>query len=99
MFNKDNFYSLLLGFILGYSINYYNKKYIKDIINRLEIIETKHSFLNDNITNIKLKVFENKVSIKELNQKQEALTLMKKEKKRNKIHVEYDDIDFGIHTK
>ena len=35
--------------------------------------------------------------IKELTEKQESMMLIKK-KKRNKIEVQYDDVDFGIST-
>ena len=46
MLDKNNLCSLFLGFILGYSVNYYNIKYIQNIEKRLEIIETKNLFLN-----------------------------------------------------
>ena len=99
MFDKNNLCSLFLGFILGYSINYYNKKCLKDIIDRLELFETKHLFLKEDINDLKLKIFFNKGLIDELNGKQESLNLMKKDKKkRNKIEVQYEDVDFGIHT-
>ena len=96
--DKNYLCSLILGFILGYSVNYYNKKTLQDIIERLELLETKKLFLDEDIRNLKLKIFENKVSIKELKEKQESIIYMKKEKKRNKIEVQYDDVDFGIHT-
>ena len=95
--DKNNFYSLILGFILGYSVNYYNKKILQDVIERLELVETRKLFLEGDIQTLKLKIFENKVSIKELTEKQESMMLMKK-KKRNRIEVQYDDVDFGIQT-
>ena len=95
--DKNNLYSLILGFILGYSVNYYNKKTLQNIIERLELVETKKLFLDEDIRTLKLKIFENKVSIKDLTEKQESMMLMKK-KKRNRIEVQYDDVDFGIHT-
>ena len=99
MFDKNNFCSLLLGFILGYSVNYYNKKYLQNMIERLELFETKHLFIEQDIKSLKLNSLKNENLIKELNEKQESLIYMKKEKKkRNKIEVQYDDVDFGIHT-
>ena len=95
--NKNNFYSLVLGFILGYSVNYYNKEYLQNIIERLELVETKKLFLEGDIQNLKLKIFANEGLIKELTEKQESMMLLKK-KKRNRIEVQYDDVDFGIHT-
>ena len=86
--DKNYLCSLILGFILGYSVNYYNKKTLQDIIER---------FLDQDIQTLKLKIFENKVSIKDLTEKQESMMLMKK-KKRNRIEVQYDDVDFGIHA-
>lgn len=97
MINKNNFCSLALGFILGYSVNYYNKKYLQNIFDRLELVETRKLFLDEDIRTLKLKIFENKVSIKDLTEKQESMMQMKK-KKRNRIEVQYDDVDFGIHT-
>lgn len=96
MIYKNNLYILLLGFILGYSVNY-NKKSLENIIKRLELLETRKIFINEDIQTLKLKVFENKSSIRELREKQESLIQMKK-KKRNRIEVQYDDVDFGIHT-
>tara|TARA_Y100000591_G_C21439673_1_gene500896 strand:+ start:275 stop:580 length:306 start_codon:yes stop_codon:yes gene_type:complete len=99
MFDKNNFCSLLLGFILGYSVNYYNKKIIQDIVDRIELFETKNLFIEQDIKSLKLNSLKNENLIKELNEKQESLIYMKKEKKkRNKIEVQYDDVDFGIHT-
>lgn len=95
--NKNNCYSLVLGFILGYSLNYYNKIHIQNIVNRLEMVETRKLFLEEDIQNLKLKIFANQGLIKELNEKQESMMLMKKTK-RNRIEVQYDDVDFGIHT-
>ena len=95
--NKNNFCSLVLGFILGYSVNYYNKKTLQDVIERLELVETKKLFLHEDIQNLKLKIFSNEGLIKELTEKQESMMLMKK-KKRNRIEVQYDDVDFGIHA-
>lgn len=95
--DKNNFYSLILGFILGYSVNYYNKKTLQDVIERLELVETRKLFLEGDIQNLKLKIFANEGLIKELTEKQESMMLMKK-KKRNRIEVQYDDVDFGIHT-
>ena len=95
--DKNYLCSLLLGFILGYSVNYYNKKTLQDVIERLELVETKKLFLDEDIQTLKLKIFENKVSIKDLTEKQESMMLMKK-KKRNRIEVQYDDVDFGIHA-
>lgn len=97
MIYKNNLYSLLMGFILGYSVNYYNKKSLQNIIERLELLETKKIFIDEDIRTLKLKIFENKSSIRELREKQESLIQMKK-KKRNRIEVQYDDVDFGIHT-
>ena len=97
MLDKNNLCSLFLGFILGYSVNYYNIKYIQNIEKRLEIIETKNLFLNGDINDLKLKIFDHKSLIDELNEKQESMILMKK-KKRNKIDVQYEDVDFGLHT-
>lgn len=97
MLNKNNLYSLVLGVILGYSVNYYNKKSLENIIKRLELVETKNLFLKEDINDLKLKIFEHKGLINELNEKQESMMLMKK-KKRNKIDVQYEDVDFGIHT-
>ncbi len=94
---KNNLCSLVLGFIMGYSVNYYNKKYLRDIIERLELVETRKLFLEGDIQNLKLKIFANQGSIKELYEKQESMMLMKK-KKRNRIEVQYDDVDFGIRT-
>ena len=97
MLDKNNLCSLFLVFILGYSVNYYNIKYIQNIEKRLEIIETKNLFLNGDINDLKLKIFDHKSLIDELNEKQESMILMKK-KKRNKIDVQYEDVDFGLHT-
>ena len=99
MFDKNNLCSLFLGFILGYSVNYYNKKIIQDIVDRIELFETKNLFIEQDIKSLKLNSLKNENLIKELNEKQESLIYMKKEKKkRNKIEVQYDDVDFGIHT-
>lgn len=95
--NKNNLCSLVLGFILGYSVNYYNKKTLQDVIERLELVETRKLFLEGDIQNMKLKIFANEGLIKELMEKQESMMIMKK-KKRNRIEVQYDDVDFGIHT-
>jgi hypothetical protein len=97
MIDKNNCYSLALGFILGYSVNYYNKIYLQNIFDRLELVETRKLFLEGDIQNLKLKIFANEGLIKELTEKQESMMLMKK-KKRNRIEVQYDDVDFGIHT-
>ena len=99
MFDKNNLCSLFLGFILGYSVNYYNKKIIQDIVDRIELFETKNLFIEQDIKSLKLNSLKNENLIKELNEKQESLIYMKKEKKkRNKIEVQYDDVDFAIHT-
>jgi hypothetical protein len=97
MTDKNNLCSLALGFILGYSVNYYNKRHIQNIIERLELVETRKLFLEGDIQNLKLKIFANEGLIKELTEKQESMMLMKK-KKRNRIEVQYDDVDFGIRT-
>ena len=47
MFDKNNLCSLFLGFILGYSVNYYNKKCLQGLVDRLELFETKHLFLKE----------------------------------------------------
>ena len=95
--DKNFLSSILFGFVLGYSINYYNVKNLENIIVRLEIVETKNLFLKEDIDDLKIKIFEHKNLIKELDEKQESMMLMKK-KKRNKINVQYEDVDFGIHT-
>ena len=97
MMDKNNFCSLVVGFILGYSVNYYNKKSLQNIIERLELVETRKLFLEGDIQNMKLKIFANQGLIKELMEKHESMMIMKK-KKRNRIEVQYDDVDFGIHT-
>ena len=96
MLDKNNLCGFLFGFILGYSVNYYNKRHIQNIVNRLEIVETKNLFLNEDIRTLKLKIFEHKTSIRDLTEKQESMMIIKK--KRNKIEVQYEDVDFGLHT-
>ena len=95
--DKNFLSTILFGFVLGYSINYYNIKNLENIIARLEIVETRNLFLKEDIDDLKIKIFENKNLIKELDDKQESMILMKK-KKRNKINVQYEDVDFGIRT-
>ena len=95
--DKNFLSTILFGFVLGYSINYYNIKNLENIIARLEIVETRNLFLKEDIDDLKIKIFEHKNLIKELDEKQESMMLMKK-KKRNKINVQYEDVDFGIHT-
>ena len=97
MLDKNNLCGFLFGFILGYSVNYYNKRHIQNIVNRLEIVETKNLFFDEDIRTLKNKLFINGNMIKELTEKQESMVLLKK-KKRNKIEVQYDDVDFGIST-
>ena len=70
MLDKNNFCSLVLGFIMGYSVNYYNKKYLQNVTERLEMIETRKLFLEGDIQDLKLKIFANQGSIKELYEKQ-----------------------------
>lgn len=96
----NNYLSVLFtGFIIGFTINqYYNNQYLPNIIERLELVETNKLFLEGDIDKINLKIFTIEGSIKELKEKQESIIYMKKEKKRNKIEVQYDDVDFGIHT-
>tara|TARA_Y100001970_G_scaffold173299_1_gene211734 strand:- start:294 stop:608 length:315 start_codon:yes stop_codon:yes gene_type:complete len=95
--DKNFLSTILFGFVLGYSINYYNIKNLENIIARLEIVETRNLFLKEDIDDLKIKIFEHKNLIKELDDKQESMILMKK-KKRNKINVQYEDVDFGIRT-
>ena len=95
----NNYLSIIFtGFIIGFTVNqYYNNQYLPNIIERLELVETKKLFLEGDIDKINLKIFTIEGSIKELKEKQESMMIMKK-KKRNRIEVQYDDVDFGIHT-
>ena len=75
----NNYLSILFtGFTIGFTINqYYNNQYLPNIIERLELVETKKLFLEGDIDKINFKIFTIEGSIKELKEKQESIIYIK----------------------